>query len=1042
MLEQPWRIEMFGGLRARQGDRTIQRFQTVKTGALLAYLAYYPNRNHPRELLIDQLWPDVDLDAGRMSLRTALASLRRQFEPPGTPAGSVLVADRVHVRLNPQVFTTDVADFEACLSAAKRADSFEERIGALPERIAALSKAVALYQGELLSGWYEDWVDSERERLADVFLNALDQLVSDYEREGNLEHALDHAHRLVARDRLREESHAALIRLYGRLGRPADALRQYHELERILQEELNESPSPATRRLIAGLDSLRTPRQIPFQHDLVAAPTGPSLSEEPVVFASPGEASERRNPVLPPLHNRFFGRAEEMARLKAMLSPSQEAVRPVRMVTLIGPGGAGKTRLAAEAAHQLTDCFDGRVWFVSLAEILDPHALAGELLNALRIERSPGMEALDQIAAMLNRPLGAPPSGSARHSEEQATISSALLVLDNFEQVAAGGGLLLRDLLSRAPEVRLLVTSRRKLGLQGERQLLLEPLPIPELTDDPQALAEVASVQLYTDRAQAARPDFQVTRGNAHAVAALCRQLEGIPLALELAAARAGALTPAQILERLSERFALLTSRRTDKSARHRSLWVCIEWSYSLLTPELKRLFRQLSVFRGSWSIEAVETICAEPFAVEYIAQLRERSLLSGEEESGDGLRFRILEALREFAAEQLTAEEFAALSGRHLDYYLELAKRAEVQMTGAEARQWLDRLEIEHDNLRAAYEWALQRADERGLRICLALGRFWVGHGHIEEGRERLTRCLQASSQQDPLPRAGALNSAAWFAHVQGDHSESLALYEESLTIYRTLSEKHPDGLAATLSNMGVAVYSSGDYDRATALYEESLFYARKCGQEWRVAGSLNNLGNVFFAQGDIQKAQECYEEALAIRRALGDQSGIASSLSNLGTIVLGQGNLLKANALQQESLALRRELQDKLGIATSLVNLGDVQLRMGDLALARETLTESLQLWQEMGHRLGLSYSLDAMAGVLVEEKEFRVAASLMGAATQLRKAIQADIHPSEQAHNDRLAARLHAALGDSEYTRARDYGATLSPEAAATLLRARPS
>ncbi len=619
------RIELLGGLSVRQGDRVITRFRMQKIGGLLAYLAYYADRPHPREMLIELLWPECDLDAGRNRLSMSLSSLRNQLEPPGVPAGTVIQADQISVQLNPAAITTGVADFEAARRAAAQA-------GSAAERVQALTRAAELYRGPLLPGHYEEWALSEQQRLAEASLQVLRELAADLERLGDLPRALETARAAVSADPLREESHRELMRLCAAAGEPEAALRQYRELERILAGELGSSPAPATRLISQQIALGRGDEQA----ERARAQQGGRRAVKHKAPAGVRDARLTHPPPPPPLAsrlplqlNRFFGRHAELERLTEMLAPGEpsaggdgasEQVGPVpqhrtphtenRLVTLTGPGGTGKTRLALEATGRLVEAFQGAVWFVPLGEVSDARRLPDAILEALRISRAASTESLDQaIAALSQRP--------------------TLQVLDNLEHLLDGGAAaLVQDLLQQAPGLAVLSTSRQSLDLPGERESPVAPLPVPSIGEglEPAALAGNESVQLFVDRAQAVRPDFQVTRRNAAAIAELCDRLEGIPLAIELAAARSQVLTPARMLSQIlpspargregggvARRLDLLIGRRRGVAERHRTLRAALDWSYHLLSPELRHFFARLSVFRGGWTLEAAEAIADDP---------------------------------------------------------------------------------------------------------------------------------------------------------------------------------------------------------------------------------------------------------------------------------------------------------------------------------------------------------------------------------------------------------------------------------------------
>ncbi|MCC2672482.1 MAG: Protein kinase, partial [Armatimonadetes bacterium] len=619
----------------------------------------------------------------------------------------------------------------------------------------------------------------------------------------------------------------------------------------------------------------------------------------PPLQAAPGYAG-----YLPATATRFVGREAELAELESRLRPAA-AEGQTRLWTVTGPGGTGKTRLALEAAARLVPAYQGAVWFAALAEVGSAEQLAGALRDVLRLERFTGAPLREALVQALSR-------------------QPALLVFDNFEQIDATGVALLQELLGRVPELTALVTSRKRLGLPGEHEFPLSPLPLPEPTSDPERVGVAASVQLFIDRAQAVRPDFQVTRHNAAPIAELCRRLEGLPLALELAAARTQVLTPAQMLAQLEQRFRFLATSRPNVDVRHRSMQAALDWGYSLLSPALRALYARLSVFRGGWSLEAVSGLGLagaegglDP--IEGLVQLRESSLVLAEE-AGEEMRFRMLEMIRQHAAVKLQEQgEAAAWRGRHLDWYLSLAELAEPELRGPEQARWLDTLEAERENLRAALEWSLGGGSaEAGLRLAVALCRFWEVRGYLAEGRRWLEGALQQASEAGPLLRAKALNRAGILAREQGDLAAARAFGQGSLEQYQALGDLR--GIAYMLNNLGTLARHGRDYARALELYGASLELQRQRGDEPAVAVLLNNLGCVAQDQGDYPHARSYHEQSLAVQRRLQDRGGIALSLNNLADVARWAGDAAGATELARQSLALFRELGDKAGAAASL--------------------------------------------------------------------------------------------------------------------------
>jgi len=980
MLSQPWRIELFGGLRARQGEQVLARFRTQKTGALLAFLAFHRTHLHPREEIAGILWPESDVEAGRASLRTALASLRHQLEPPGTPAKSVLPAYRNFVGLNAGAISTDVADFGAAIRAATQAATKELSLE-------ADLAAIELYRGELLAGWYEEWIFPERERLADQYLAALDRVVAALEDAGKPERAVEYSLRMLAADSYNEEAHLRLIRLYASLGRIEAARRQFHDLQRTVWDPLGAEPS---EQALALADTLGARARIgressaageesagPPSSEAEAQPRADKVKEcaeseeTPLVSAAPNAIQS--NPSLPLPLTRFFGRETEISQLEQMLEPclaasrDRSGARPstttrdrkprlenttpgTRLLTLTGPGGSGKTRLAIEVAYLLAPHFNGAVSFVPLAEIAEARRVPEAIAEALHLP--PGVSA-DPLQPIVER------LGDRPH----------LLVLDNFEQLlgsaaqkegneeedgfAAG---LVHRLLTRAPRLACLVTSRQRLEVAGEQEYLIPPLPTPDWPGTPERLMEFASVQLFVNRAQAARADFQLTPRNVEAVGALCRRLEGVPLALELAAAWAQVLSPAQMLSRLERRFELLVSRRKGIASRHQTLRAAIDWSYRLLPPDLQRCFARLSVFCGGWTLEAAESVSwAEdpggkqeekgltptsqdpwpptkirvvgPDTLQDLMQLHGRSLVTTDEISlGDTqvMRFRMLETLREYARERMSGAEQRELSHRHARYYLQLAAEANRNLWGPSQSVWLDRLEMENENLRMALEWCGTAEGDLSLGLKLAgeVHQFWTLRGRYAEGRLLVERILDRAQGREPTSSlATALWTAGLLAKYQHDWLAARRHFLQRLRIERLL--QNPHGIASALCELGSVAIALHDYEAARAYYEQGLSCFRTAGSEMGAASALSGFATLAEALGDYAGAIVFTGEALEVQRRHRNLNGAAHYLNRLALLDFRQGNGTQARACADESLELYGELKDVHGTARFLHEL-----------------------------------------------------------------------------------------------------------------------
>jgi len=748
---------------------------------------------------------------------------------------------------------------------------------------------------------------------------------------------------------------------------------------------------------------------------------------------------------------RFFGRAADLAWLREVLLQSD-----TRLVTLTGPGGSGKTRLALEAARQLVEPLHGAVCFAPLQSLSHAGLIPGAVLDALRVPRLAQVAPLDQAAEALAR-------------------QPALVVLDNFEHLIEDGTPIVRTLLEGVASLTCLVTSRQTLNLAGETEYSVGPLSTPSPEHEPRALMRCESVQLFVDRAQAARPDFQVTRANAKAMAELCARLEGLPLAIELAAARAQVLTPAQMLAQMERRFEFLVSRKRDVPDRHRTLWAALDWSYQALSAELQRFFRRLSAFRGGWNARAAEIVCDEPRALEYLEQLRECSLVllsEGAEEAGE-LRCQLLEALREYGAEQIGPEERQALRQRHAECYLALAEEARTELEGPEQVEWLERLQREHDNLRAALEWlSVTGSTERQLRLAGALGAFWQTRGHLSEGRKHLAEALGREQRAaSPALRARALQAAGQLASAQGDHlvagellEQSLAMWRElddgagigrclsdlgclaharadyptantllgeALTVFRELGDHR--GTAACLDNLGFVAHDQGNYATAAAFYEQALAIVRDIGDNRGIAFALVDLGDTAAHRGDHAKASRLFQEALAICRELGEKRGAAACLYGLSCVAQEQGDHTRGGVLAREALAAWEEIGDKQGVAHALLGLASAARGQGDLALAEAAIGRGLAVQRELGDRLGVAASFEALAGCWAARGEGERAAYLFGAAEALREAIGAPLPPSDRAVHGRDVAATQAVLDPPAFAAAWAQGRALTWELA---------
>ena len=1118
-----WRVELFGGLRLSREGGAVLRFSTQKTALILAYLTLNAGHAHPREALAALLWPDADDETGRHNLRTALYSLRRQLEPHGVVAGTVVVADRMNVRLNPEAITSDTAEFAERLADAASAT---ERAS----RLEALQAAAGLYRGELLPGFYEPWVLAERDHLASRFLLTLKTIADELLAVGDLDGAAEYTHRAVAADPYDEEAHCRLIRVFAAMGRYSQALQQYRALTKMLREYLGVEPAPETRLLVGEVEALarrradrvdvpeakkRVQRLAPasavvtvvlvdaadaLPRRLVEAALAPfsesrleRLGHQTAVFfprpsdaigfaaaldrdarahgarrprvaidsgeieaggaASPAlghvremaaaahegqticseatralvgsrvpdacrfeglgvyrfgdmvrvyrvvidDATDERFPPLraergfagglPIYRTAFMGRDAELERLDRMLAEDRE-----QLVALVGPGGAGKTRLAVELARRLYDRYHGLVWFVQLGELEEASHVPAAVRDAIRPDR-PATH--DPIAAV----------------EEAVGDAPAIVFLDCCERLEMGRHEFFEDLLLRAPGLQFVMTSRRTPDVAGARVVRVEPLPVPTASASLDELVANPCVQLYVDRVKAVRPDFGVTASNAAAIADLCAKLEGIALAVELAAARERVLPAGHLLKQLDRRFDLLVSRQRNAPERHRTLRAAIDWSYQALDPDLRVVLSRLAVFRGGWSAAAAEVVCQSPFVLDDLEQLLDHSLVEREEAGGD-VRFRMLDTIREFAAEQLDEEETLRARRLHADVFEQLAERARVELFGPQHTTWLARLDVELENLRAAMAWSTANSRATAcLHIASSLLSYWTARGRMDEARVWLARGVEAGGNVDDAVLAGAFQAAGLLAYFQSDYEVAARMLESSHALYASLGNRR---FATRVSSLlGTVSWATGDYERALAILRKDLEAAREIGDSQAVASINCNLGLVHLSRDERDIAEVHLDESLALMRETGELLNRCIVLNNLASLRIRRGELEVAHGLLDESLELSSSLELAREKAGTLSNLGNLALLEGDPAAAASHYGASYEGFTKLGDLRGTSGAVDGLGSVAASRDQHELAAQLFGAAHCMR-ARTGDLMVVSPAY-ERYVSIARAALGD---------------------------
>lgn len=637
---------------------------------------------------------------------------------------------------------------------------------------------------------------------------------------------------------------------------------------------------------------------------------------------------------LPTQLTSFIGRQSEITGVKTLLEGT-------RMLTLTGPGGLGKTRLALEVAAILIDAHPDGIWMIELESLADPDLLLPTVASELSVREEGGRNLLDTLADHLR-------------------TKRLLLILDNCEHMVEACAALAHRLLNSCRDLTILATSRESLGVAGETTLMVPPLSLPDpgTSSDLESLASFESVRLFVDRALSAKPDLTLARSDAAALASICRRLDGIPLAIELASTWVKVLSLSEIDSRITERLELLAGGTKTEVPRKQTIRASIDWSHDLLTEQEQRLLRRLSVFQGGLTLEAAEAICsgegiADYEVLETLARLLDKSLILAEERASD-IRYRLLEVVRQYAAEKLggSREEEEELRSRHLDWFLLVAEESEQELEGQEQRLWYERIERDHDNFRAALDWtASADLSDEGLRLAAALYQFWFVRGYWTEGRRRLESALERCGDAPPLSRAKALLGAARLAHGQGEYQSAAPRYEEALDLQRAAGDRR--GVGRTLSYMGNMAILEGDFVGAEPLLEESLTTLRELGDKRGLLTTLANLSSVAKNHGDFSRARDLLDEGLSIARELRSPHGIVVSLIFLGMLSLDHGDYTEARSRYEEGLSLARDLSDKSRIAFCLINLGTLAYQQGAYAEARTRIEEGVAIAREIQER-----------------------------------------------------------------------------------------
>jgi predicted ATPase/DNA-binding SARP family transcriptional activator len=895
-------ITLLGGFQVVVDGRAIAaaEWRLRKPKSLVKLLALAPDYTLHREQVLDLLWPELEPEAAAANLRHSLHVARRTLDPKGTYSPPLILGDgdRLALRRTGSI-DVDVVAFEAAVNRARRTRDPTD-----------YDAAVALYRGDLLpEDRYDDWAAGRRQTLREACLGALLELARLREARDDRPGAIEALRRAVDLEPSHEEAHVGLMRLYALNRQRHLALQQHQKLRDALRRELDALPDQATERLAADIRSGRFP-----------------IGETKAITTTASASTTPSN--LPIPLTGFVGRADAIAELRNVLGAQHHQPR---LLTLTGAGGSGKTRLAIAVARELLPTFPGGVWLVELASLADPALVPDAVAAAIGLRNEGGQDLPLALAAFLRD-------------------KSALVVLDNCEHLLPGCAGLARSLLQNCAQLRILATSREPLGVEGERNWRVPSLGLPDLdallrgpANLVTALQMVETIQLFCERAVDVQPAFVLSPDNALAVANVCRRLDGMPLAIELAAARVKVLGVEQIAARLDDRFRLLTGGNRTTLPRHQTLRATMEWSDALLSEPERRLLRRLAVFAGGWTLDAAEAVCSEMLGVEYgalgdgngppavsppsthldvldlLTRLVDKSLVQVDLSESEP-RYRLLETVRQFALEGLAAAgELNQTRRRHAAYFLSFVEPTYAQLRGSRQLAWLRRLDRELVNLRSAMSMGLEQGDaDLTLGIGGGLDRFWQYHPHLVEGRRWLEQGLALTSRASDSIRARALGLLGWVVRFIEGAGPSRPILEEALSLYETLGDER--GIADVTDSLGDVAYFSDDPIRAREIHEANLLRRRNLRDRWGVAMSLNSLGWTWLATGQTEPARALFDESLAIVRELGEQRSIAMLLHSLALVALEKHDDRAVKALAVESLLLNRARGDHVGIAQAI--------------------------------------------------------------------------------------------------------------------------
>lgn len=979
-------FSLLGRLQIEHRQRGAITLTNRKAIGLLAYLLIGSDHAHNREFLLGLLWPDLPTASAQNNLRVIWAQLQKALGT-STPAEQPhLIGDRLTLRFNPlSDHNLDVARFRTLLEACRIHSHPDSRD--CGECAARLSQALELVHGDFLEEFslsdcerFDEWLLMQRQQLHVQVTAALEQLATFQDRANQLVEAEHTVRRLLAYDPLNEAAYRQLMRVLARADQRSAALDTYEICRRRLATELGLAPAIETVMLAEQIRA----------HVLFGA--------------------RATQVALPPILTRFLGRQSESARLVDLLTR-----RTVRLVTLTGPGGVGKTRLSIEVAHRMAGVFAHDICLVELAGVTDEKSVD------------------DTVAAALHLPTtGRSSTGAIVDYLRDKTV---LLVLDNCEHLVKACARLVQTLCREAAGLTVLATSRIPLHLDEEHVVRLEPFTTPAIKGTERLTVADAlrfdSVQLFTNRAAQSLLHFALTDGNVLAVARICQQLDGIPLAIEIAAAQARALPVEAIAERLGQRFAWLNRQVAGTLPRQRTLHTLIDWSYGLLSRPARLLLRQLAVFAGGWTLAAAEAVSAseEPCA-ELLAELVDHSLVVFGADA-EHQRYGMHDTIRQFAQEQLRgSDQDVETRERHARYYAELVARTAENRTGQPFPERLRTVVNDHDNVGRAFEWLVAHDGERALALVAQLGTdliFWELGGFFQEGRRWLQRALEGTQSSVSLQRGHALLAAADLSSAITDFDYGLQCIQQAQELFQQLGDQRGE-IDARLKYCTLAGLAGKDTN-IQAQAEEALRMAEQISYTFGIASANRELGVIAYDSDMPEAAIQYHLPNVALWRELESPFELAKALTNLGVDLLEIGEFVAARQAFEECRDIYQSLDYRRGVALAIHNLGEIVYKMGDIIRGRELLCESLRIRRHLGLPRGYPYSFELLAQVNEGEGHYEQAVQLLAASETLRVRIGAPLEQVAQKHVTAILTRARARLGDVAFELAWAKGATMT-------------